>query len=71
MNYLWINQYGDKLWAHNRKELIAACSERGLSSPNPRVSLMYQDKKDGGTVRCGYVVASHWWSQFMPVESPR
>jgi hypothetical protein len=31
---------------------------------------MYVDKKDGRTVRCGYVVGRRWFSRFAPVELP-
>lgn len=61
MNYLWIDQYGQKIWAKNRKQLVAACG-------GGKVSIMYCDKKDGSVVRTGYVVGSRWFNQFSPVE---
>ena len=33
-----------------------------------RVSIMYRDKTDGRTVRCGYVIGQLWLSEVAPVE---
>lgn len=65
-NYLWIDQYGQPLWAHNRKELIEKHEARhGVVG---KVSIMYRDKKSGPPVRAGYVIGRYWYSQYLPVE---
>lgn len=59
--YLWVDQYGNKEYARTRKELHAKCG-------GGKVSIMYRDKTDGRTVRCGYVVGPRWFTQYAPVE---
>lgn len=63
---LYLDQYGYKYFARTRKELVKEVSPYG----SPRVSIMYQDKKDGTTVRVGYVIGHHWLTAYMPVERP-
>lgn len=63
---MFIDQYGYKYHAKNRKELIEAVSPYG----NPKVSIMYQDKKDGRTVRVGYIVGEHWCTEYKRIERP-
>lgn len=57
---LYIDQYGYRYWARTLKELRAQCSGR--------VSIMYRDKRDGRTVRVGYVIGQHWLTAYAPVE---
>lgn len=61
---LYIDQYGYKYHASNRKELIKAVSPYG----SPKVSIMYQDKKDGSTVRVGYIVGDYWLTEYKRIE---
>jgi hypothetical protein len=62
-HYLWIDQYGYKLWARTAKELREKCG-------GGRISKMYRDKADGSSVHCGYVIGQHWFSKYEPVERP-
>ena len=63
--HLFIDQYGQHVWARTVKELREHCG-------GGRVSKMYVDKKDGRTVHCGYVVGPRWLNRFAvaPVEVP-
>ena len=61
---LYIDQYGYKYYASNRKELIKAVSPYG----SPRVSIMYQDKKDGSMVRTGYIIGNNWCTEYKRIE---
>lgn len=62
MNKLYLDQFGNKFIAATREE---------LSKQIPgRVSPMYHDKKDGSTVRVGYVIGEHWLTEFVPNEIP-
>jgi DNA polymerase/3'-5' exonuclease PolX len=58
---LYISQYSDKYWARTLKEL------KEKVGPG-KVSIMYVDKKDGRTVRAGYVIGRLWLTAFMPYE---
>jgi hypothetical protein len=60
-HHLFIDQYGEPVWARTVKELRAKAGDG-------RVSKMYTDKKDGRTVHSGYVVGRRWFSRFAPVE---
>jgi hypothetical protein len=62
-NHLFLDQFGEPIWARTVKELRAKAG-------GGRVSKMYVDKKDGRTVRCGYVVGRRSFSRFAPVEVP-
>lgn len=64
---MYMDQYGYKYFAQTRKELIQAVCPYTKS---PKVSIIYKDKKDGSTVRCGYVISHHWLSAYTPVETP-
>lgn len=65
--HLWIDQYGEKLWAHNRKELIVKhCGKYGMRAP--KVLKIYRDKNSGRTVHCGYIVGDRWYGRYAPVE---
>ena len=59
---LYLDQYGNRFFARSLKELRAQI--RG------RVSIMYCDRKDGRTVRTGYVIGRHWLTAFVPFEQP-
>lgn len=62
---LYIDQYGYKYWAKTVKELRSQINNGGS-----KVSIMYCDKKDGTTVRVGYVIGQHWLTAYQPVELP-
>jgi hypothetical protein len=62
-NHLFLDQFGEPIWARTVKELRAKAG-------GGRVSKMYVDKRDGRTVRCGYVVGRRSFSRFAPVEVP-
>lgn len=59
---LYRDQYGQTFTAKTVREL--------RSKLRGRVSKMYVDKKDGGTVCVGYVIGQHWLTAFQPVEIP-
>jgi hypothetical protein len=61
---MYIDQYKYTYFASSRKELIKAVSPYG----NPKVSIMYQDKKDGSSVRVGYIIGDHWCTEYKRVE---
>lgn len=63
--YLFIDQYGNHFSADTVKELRAQ-----IGNGNSRVSIQYQDKKDGPPVRTGYVIGAHWLTQYARVEKP-
>ena len=60
--YLFVSQWGDRFYAASRKEL--------KEQVPGKVSIMYRDKKDGSSVRCGYVIGNLWLTQYEPVERP-
>jgi len=62
-NILYISQYGDPFWARTVRELREKVG-------GGKITKMYVDKKDGGTVHCGYVIGNLWLSAFMPLEKP-
>jgi hypothetical protein len=60
---LYLDQYGMRYYATTVKEL------RGqIAMGKSRVGKMYLDKKDGTTVHCGYVIAGHWLTAYVPYE---
>ena len=59
---MWRNQYGATIWARTVKELRAKVDGGGC-----RVSKMYIDAR-GYTKQVGYVVGSHWFTGFVPLE---
>jgi hypothetical protein len=61
---MYIDQYKYTYYASSRKELIKAVSPYG----SPKVSIMYQDKKDGSSVRVGYIIGDHWLTEYKRVE---
>ncbi len=60
---LFIDQYGQHLYAGSLKELRE-------KSGGGRVSKMFIDKKPGDSVYIGYVIGARWFSAFRPVEIP-
>lgn len=60
---LYLDQFGNHFHARTVAELRRRVG-------GGRVSKMYQDKRDGRTVHCGYVVGPHWFTAFQPVELP-
>lgn len=59
---LYIDQYGQPVWARTVRELQAKA--RG------RLSKMYVDGNDGRTYHVGYVVGPRWFNQFTPTRNP-
>lgn len=64
-NHLWIDQYGQHIWARTVKELREKCG-------GGKVSKMYSDKiageHAGRSVHSGYVVGQRWFTRYAPVE---
>ena len=58
---LFIDQYGDHVWARTVRELREKVG-------SGRVFKVYCDKKDGSTVHCGYAIGRRWFSAYHPVE---
>ena len=58
---LFLDQFGQPVWAKTVKELIEQVG-------GSKASKMYTDKKDGSTVHCGYIVANRWFTAFQPLE---
>lgn len=59
---LYRDQYGNTFCANTRKELRTKIPGR--------CSIMYIDKKDGRTVRVGYVIGQHWLTEYVVNERP-
>ncbi len=59
---LFVDQYGGVFFVRTVKELRHRLGGR--------VSIMYRDKKDGTTVRTGYVIGRHWLGEYTRVERP-
>lgn len=59
---LFLDQHGRPIWAHSRKELCEKVPGKVVD--------MYVDKKDGSTVRAGYVIGVRWLTAFKPLELP-
>jgi len=60
---LFLDQYGQPIWARTVKELRAEVG-------GGRASKIYTDKKDGSTVHVGYVIGRRWFTRFALVEKP-
>ncbi len=58
---LFIDQYGQPVWAKTLAELREKAG-------GGRASKQYGDKKDGRTVHNGYVVGARWFTAFAPIE---
>ena len=66
-NYIAIDQYGQMVKLSNtRSPRKALLDYLGYKSAQK----MYQDKKDGTTVHCGYIVGGYWYAIYKlePVE---
>lgn len=59
---LYIDQYGERLYARSARELQRLCGGRLFK--------IYRDKKDGSCVHCGYGVGRRWFNIFLPYEAP-
>lgn len=62
--YIWVDQYNNKFWAESQTELKAKYNIPG------RIQPMFQDKKDGTTVKVGCCIGQYWFTQYAPVETP-
>ena len=60
---LFLDQFGNRWIASTVRELREKIG-------GGRISKMYCDKKDGGTVQTGYVIGRHWCTAFRPIEIP-
>lgn len=58
---LFVDQYGQKLWASSAKELAGKLGGAKLQK-------MYVDKKAGGAAWIGYVARHQWLTAYKPVE---
>lgn len=59
---LYVDQYGDKLWARTVKELREKCG-------GGRVFKIYCDMKpDGKSYHVGYGVGPRWFNAFQPLK---
>lgn len=60
-NYIAIDQYGQTVklpnTKHPRKALLDKLGYRSAQK-------LYQDKKDGTTVHCGYIVGGCWYTLY-------
>ena len=62
INMLYIDQYGEPVWAHNLREL----KERAGGG---RLFKVYNDF-DGKSYHVGYGVGSRWFSAYIPYKKP-
>ena len=64
-NHLWMDQYGQHVWARTVKELQTKCG-------GGRIFKIYADMRsgphEGKTVHTGYGVGNRWFTRFAPVE---
>lgn len=60
-NTLFIDQYGQPIWA-------ATVSELKRKAGPGSVRKQYSDKRDGSVVHNGYVIGQRWFTAFSPVE---
>lgn len=58
---LFINQYGDKIWARSLKEL------RTLANGG-KVAKQYCDDKQGKTWHTGYIIGEQWFTAYLPLR---
>lgn len=61
--HLFIDQYGDPVWARTAKELREKCG-------GGRLFKIYCDMKDGGSFHVGYGVGRRWFNRYAPVHVP-
>lgn len=59
---LFIDQYGNKFFAHTVKDLRAQIGMGGS-----KVEKMYCDRMDGSVIHTGYVIGKHWLTMYAPV----
>ena len=59
---LFIDQYGNKFFAHTVKDL-----RKQIGMGGSKVEKMYCDRKDGSVIHTGYVIGGHWLSMYAPV----
>ncbi len=57
---LYIDQYGERIWAHTVKELRKKAG-------SGRVFKIYRDRGEK-TIHVGYGVGQRWFSAFVPLE---
>ena len=57
---LYLDQHGNHFHAATRKALCEQVPGR--------CSIMYIDKRDGRTVRVGYVIGDHWLTEYVVNE---
>ena len=57
---LWVDQYGGRHYAPTREVL--------RSKLPGRISIMYEDRRNGQTVRTGYVIGPLWLTEYRSVE---
>ncbi len=60
---LFIDQFGQPIWARTVKELREKVGAG-------RVFKVYCDKKEGPPMHVGYGVGSRWFNEYAPVERP-
>lgn len=58
---LYVDQYGNKYFANSAKDLKKQIGKGAISA-------MYADKKDGSTVKVGYIIGEFWCRAFAPIE---
>ena len=68
MKWLSADQYGNKIILRGRfprSALLDHCGRR-------HADIIYQDRKDGGMVKVGWIVAGSWWSVYKlePLQVP-
>ena len=61
---LFIDQYGNRFFAHTVKEL-----RKQIGMGGSKVGKMYRDRKDGSTIHTGYIIGGHWLTMYAPVYS--
>ena len=59
---LFIDQYGNRFYAHTVKEL-----RKQIGGGGSKVEKMYRDRKDGSVIHTGYVIGNHWLTMYAPV----
>ena len=60
---LWVDQYGERIYARSIKELREKAG-------GGHVSKMYVDQKNGPPVCLGRVVGRRWFTAFVPYQVP-
>lgn len=60
---LFVDQWGNKIWASTLKELRDKCGVKTSAAKQ------YSDRKDG-TYWTGYVIGDRWFTAFNPAAVP-